>query len=415
MRKLNIIFLIFATFLLISLNITPVQSFFPKSHIKWTVDGFQQTSGGIATECKDYLDVVMDGDTGSDVGVLYYGSSDSSLIGTYIGTHAKGSGYLSCIEQAGSNTKQRCFCYGNYLHIIQDSFSHNPGGLTETYLRKFFGNNYFGHMAIERDFENKHLALIEKNNDYAIQSGKLENLNKNILNSMYTIERDKRTPNELMTLLNTMAGLDMSNTAQIFRDGYLANGFYSSVDKYRYNEQTSVPLWYYLVSGAMFLIGGAMFLFIIIAGKNRWKYFTAFTFLVICLLGLLILYSFNIFNIWSFTGVKISTWGLITTTLDVVTKLGYLSVSQNDVTIYDKVIQDKTNEFLQCGGAEYCLTVDDASGLTYKDRYGNIVTGALTEAEKPFKRVFYFLILPFTLILWIWLVLKSLGIKLRRK
>jgi len=411
MKKIIVLFLL----AILLFNVGTISAFFPKSHIKWVVDGFQQTNGGIASECRNYLDVVMDGDTGSDVGVLYYGSADSQLLGTYIGTHAKGSGYLSCMQKAGSDTKKRCFCYGNYLHIIQDSFSHNPGGLTETYLKKWFGNNYFGHMAIERDFENKHLKLMAENNDYAIQSGKLESMNKNILNSMYTIENNQRTPNELMGLLNSMAGLDMSNTAQIFRDGYLENGFYSSVDKYRYNNQTSIPLWYYLVSGAMFLIGGAMFIFIIIAGKNRWKYFTAFTFLVVCLLGLLILYSFNIFNVWGMTGVKISTWGLITGTLDFVTKLGYLSVSQSDVVAYDKIIQDKTNEFLQCGGADYCLTIDDASGLTYKDSSGNVIVGALTNAEKPFKIVFYFILLPVTLIFWIWLVLKSLGIKLRRK
>jgi hypothetical protein len=395
------------------LNLLQVSAFFPKSHIKWTIDGFQQVNSGITAECKDYQDVVMDGNTGSDVGVLYYGSSDSQLLGTYIGTHAKGSGYESCLEEAGSDTRKRCFCHGNYLHIIQDSYSHNPGGLTETYLKKYFGNNYFGHMAIERDFENKHLDYLTENNDYIIQSGKMNYYNTNILNSMYTITNNQRTPNELMGLLNKMAGLDMSNTAQIFRDGYLTNGFYSSVDKYRYNEKTNLPLGYYIVPGFMLIIGLAMVLFLIIAGKTRWKWFTAFIFLVLALMGLLILYSFNIFNIWELTGVKISTWSIITWVLDAVTKMGYLSVSNNDVAIYDKIIQDATNQFLMCGTS--CVTIDDASGLTYKDRFGNMVTGALTQAEKPFKILFYFILLPIISLLMIWLVLKSLGIKIRRR
>ncbi len=410
MKKI-ILFLVFGIFL-ISL-VQPVTSFFPKSHIKWSIDGFQQTNSAITNECKNYLDVVMDGNTGSDVGVIYYGSSDKTLLGTYIGTHAKGSGYDSCMKEAGSDVKKRCFCYGNYLHIIQDSFSHNPGGLTETYLKKYFGNNYFGHMAIERDFENKHMKYLTEKGDYIIVSGQLDYYNSNILKTMFELKNNQYYPSDLMLLVNRMAGLDMTSTTQIFQSGYLKEGFYGNVDKYRYNQQTDLPIWFYLVPSGMVLVGLALFIFILILGKNRWKWFTAFTFLIIALLGLLVLYSFNIFDVWSLTGVKIPTWGIITWTLDVVTKMGYLSVSQADVQSYDKIIQDATNKFLECGVD--CIKIDDASGLTYKDRFGNIVTGALTQAERPFKIVFYFILIPLYIFLEAWLIFKSLGIKFRRR
>jgi len=90
--------------------------------------------------------------------------------------------------------------------------------------------------------------------------------------------------------------------------------------------------------------------------------------LFIGLVGGIIVFSF-------YTG---TTWKLTTFVIEVPSKFGYLSVSDSDISYYDKVVQEATNKFLETGN----LQTDDNSGLSYYDRSGVFHQGALTNAEK---------------------------------
>ena len=74
------------------------------------------------------------------------------------------------------------------------------------------------------------------------------------------------------------------------------------------------------------------------------------------------------------------------------TNFGYLSVSDQDVKDYGNKLQIATDNFLQNG----VLTVDDASGLSYRDSNGVWVTGALTNSEIPF----VYVIFPLTMVIF---------------
>lgn len=438
----------------------PILAFFPKSHSAWTIDGFNDVNSEITNRCRPYLYDILDMNSGSDSGVIYYGSSDQKALGTYISTHTSSSGYDTCKLNA-KDERQRCKCLGVGLHIIIDSNSHLEGGVVEKYLKKYKASNYFGHMAIERFYETKHLKLLKDRGDYSITSGIGADYDSKFMDTFFKEDSaGALVPTEDMQLLNSMAGVDMSNTVQIFKAGYKGEGFYSAV----YKDKISLPFWMESIALGLLFIGLAMAIFVLLVGTTKWKYFTAIQWFLIFLFGGLIWYSFNptFFGlikdgIWSITKMPLPSWKIITFIIEVPPLLvgwqvfaiflvlslipvffikggyakwvisiilfsfgayawfvlgggGYLSVTADDVKFYDQKIQSEVNKFLM----DEQLNIVDASGLSYTDPSGNEVVGALTQAEKGFKLINYFILIPLFLIFQLWLIFKSLGIKFRK-
>lgn len=380
------IFVAIFPILLLVLTIIPSQAFFVKSHIAWTVDGFQTISSPITEKCRPYLNIVLDGDTGTDVGVLHYGETESAL-SSYIALHTKGAGYQNCLAEASTDIGKQCMCVGEALHIVQDSFSHLQGGVTEKYLKKFLGTNYFGHMTVERNFENKHMDLLTKRGDYSATSGQLEYYNGIVLNSLFP---EFGGDEKYLQLLKDMSGISLENDARIFRSGYLGEGFYNSI----YKDKVSLPYWTYLISIGAILLGFGLGILILFIGSSGWKYLTAINWLIIGIIGAIILFSF----------VTGTTWRLTTFVIEVPPMFGYLKVSDTDVAHYDDIIQQATNQYL----SEGVLNIDDATGLTYTDsKTGELIQGALTKAETPFKVIWFVIILPLYLALNIFLLVKT--------
>jgi hypothetical protein len=105
----------------------------------------------------------------------------------------------------------------------------------------------------------------------------------------------------------------------------------------------------------------------VIFGRTNWKWLVILLGLILLIIGGIIVYSF-------ITG---TTWQITTFIIEIPPKFGYLSVTQSEVDYYNRLGQEATNQFLKDG----ILRVDDASGLSYTDRNGNLVTGTLTKAE----------------------------------
>lgn len=404
MSKKYLIFLLILMMFLFS--VYNVNAFFFWSHEKWVIEGFNEINSPTTNLCRAYLNIVIDGDLSSDSGVIHYSDSGQTLF-SYIYPHTL-QGYNECLREAGSDVQIRCFCIGNYLHILQDSYSHNIGGLVEKYLRKYLGNNYLGHMTLERNYENIHKTIVSSTNPNL--KSLVDQNDKRVLDSLFP---EFGGNDKYLEVMKGMSGLNMKNDAQLIRQGYLGEGFYD----YVYKDKTKLPLWAYWVTGLMSFLSFLIILLLLLFGKTKWKYLTIFVFFLAFLAVIVIFYSFNPpvpligGNIWDLTKMPLPTWKITTFIIEVPPRFGYLRVSEQDVKDYDSKIQKATNEFLQ----NPIPNIQDASGLTYQDKNGNIVIGPLTQAEKPFK----YILLPIMAfnLLWtfVWLFMKSFGIKLKRR
>lgn len=389
MKRLPTLFLFFILFML---AIQPATAFFTQSHLYWSIKGFDSVTSAITTECNGRMDIVLDGNTAADVPVLHY--FDKNTVTSYISTHTEGAGYKTCLQEASTDVDKRCFCYGVGLHITQDGVgAHNEGGLVPKYLRSFFASNLLGHMIIERNFEKQHVELAKSRTDEAwIQRGDLDRYNSEVLNNLF-VETGGDT--KYLQLLKEMSGLDMERDAKVFQTGYLGGGFYNTV----YKDKADLPQFaYYLAIGAMILGLGVsvLILFIGIRGKLKWILFSLW--MLVFIFGLIVTLSFTA---W----LGFNTWDLAKFLVEQPPKIGYLSVSETDISYYDNIIQQSTNDFLRTGQ----VPVVDASGLTYTDKdTGAKVEGAISKAE----RVGMYLIIPIILavftLLNVWFFWKSL-------
>lgn len=366
--------------------IIQVSAFYPKSHIAFTIDGLEQVNSPITQRCRPYLQLVLDGNSGTDVPVVHYGDKDT--ISSYVSTHTLASGNKACFEEAGSDVQKQCFCHGNALHLIQDTFSHN--GITASYIKSQLGSNYLGHMTVERSFENKHMAWLTLKNDYAITSGQLTYFDTRYLDSLFiTDSAGLKQQSQYLTMLNRMSGIDMTNDAKVVRSGYQGEGFYNTI----YKDKLSLPWWVYGISVGLALLGLFFIVFMFLFGKNNWKWIVICEGLIFLGAGILIFVSF-------YTG---TTWKVTTFLIETPASFGYLAVSQADMEDYANRAQLATNEYLKTG----VLSVEDATGLSYTDSLGNSIVGELSQAEGPFKIFTYFIFLPAYLFFNGWLILKS--------
>lgn len=372
----KLLFLPIFALILVAFSLT-VSAHFTKSHEIWVIKGFEQLSSGDAAYiCKDKLAIVLDGNTGADVPVLHYFDEG---VAAYISTHTTGSGYKACLDAAGSDIDKRCMCVGIGTHITQDAHSHTDettiDGLVPAHLKKFFGINFLGHMVIERNFENKHLKLLE--NDPIITSGKLELYDSKVLDSFFP---DVGGDYKYFNLFSDMSGIDIRNDAVLFRGGYQGKGFYDTVYK---KEKAKLPFWMQAIAYGM-AIAGLIFsvIFIFFArSKWLWRIIGSLQWIIILVVGVLLIVSF-------YQG---TTWKITTTFIEIPAKLGYLAVSNDVVVQQNEVVQRATNEFLRSGVIN--PRFQDATGLSYVDSLGNQKRGAITESEGGAKIV-YQLVLP---------------------
>ena len=406
----KLLLLIFVTSILLINSLQLSSAFFFWSHEKFVIQEFDEISddqSATVKMCRPYLNILIDGDLSSDVGVIHYGSSGASLF-SYIYPHTL-QGYNECLRDSGSDDQLKCFCTGNFLHILQDSYSHNKDGIVYKYLIKYFGNNYLGHMIVEKNFQTLHEKYIEQTNPTL--KTKIDENDKQILNSLFP---EFGGDDKYLNVMQKMSGLNMKADAQLIRSGYLGEGFYNTV----YKDKTQIPVWGLWVSYLTMFIGFLSFLLLLIFGKTKWKYLTAFIFLLLFLVGFITYYSFNpvipIINkdIWSITGVPLPTWKITTMLIEIPPKFGYLKFSQQDLIYYDNIVQEATNNFLRNPVAN----IQDASGLTYQDaNTKQLVQGSLTYAERGFSMI----LLPIITIIISWimitLLLKSFAIKFKRR
>lgn len=356
MKNATRIFLIISIFFLV---ISPVSAYFTKDHIFWSLNGFEQVNSPLTQQCSPYLDIVLDGNTASDVMVLHY--FDDKVL-SYVSTHTRGAGYLKCLEEAGSDIEKKCFCYGMGLHNIQDHFAHTEEGIVPEYISKYLSSNLFGHMVIEKNYQDKHQEFIA--NEPLVTSGQVDYYDTIILNSMF---EETNGDNKFFDLLVETTSLDrasIENDARIFRSGYLGEGFFSTV----YQNKISLPYWAWGIGIGLLVIGLGIGGLIFFTGTTKTKWITGIIWIFIGLIGGLIIFSFA-------TG---TTWKITNYVITAPAKLGYLSVSQSDIELYNNNIIDATNKFLETGNLPY----DDNSGLSYEDRDGIWHEGALKNAEK---------------------------------
>ena len=353
--KKILVFLLLGIVFLSSLQFT--SAYFTRDHIYWDIKGFEEVSSPITEQCRPYLNVVLDGQHATDTSVLHY--YDNKFM-SYIGTHTRYAGYEKCMEEA-NDQEERCFCYGNGLHQVQDHFAHTTGGLVPKYLKKYFSSNLIGHMVIEQNYQDQLEKVIKS--DSIVSGGTLDYYDSIVLNSFF---QEFGGDEKYFRLLNEMSGLDAKNDVKIFRTGYLGEGFYNTV----YQDKVQLPYWAWGLGIGLLLLGFGIGILLIWTGKTNYKWIISAIWIFIGIIGLIILYSF-------ITG---TTWKLTTMAITIPAKVGYLNVAQDDIIEYNQKIQTATNKFLETG----ILPYDDNSGLSYYNRNGVYVEGALTKAEKSF-------------------------------
>lgn len=385
--KKRLLFLIFALCLFL---IPFAESYFTKDHTYWVLKAMSEVNSPITQLCAGKEQLLIDGNVGTDSVVLhYFEDTQTSGFKSYVFTHSRGAGFDECMRQAGSDPDLKCFCIGAGTHQVQDSFSHLDGGLVALYLKKSFAPNLLGHMVIEKDFELRHMALIEENDpSFASKVEEYAGFSEysSLCNSFF---EDKGGDYKYVQLLNDMAGINVVQDLNLFCNGYKDTSFYD----YVYNEKVKLPTFVWAICFGLILIGLGMMYIAIRYGTTSWKWIIVFIFLIIAVLGGLILVAIQTNN----------TWSWISAGLTIPTKLGLLSVSEYDLNDYNQKVLDATKQFLETGD----LPHDDVSGLSYVDSEGNKVNGALSEAESSFKFVLLPIIVVILTIFTVWMFKKA--------
>lgn len=384
-KRFNQIFIL-AFLLILVTQLSMVSAAFTIDHEYWSLKGLDETDSPIANLCRDRPDLILDGNTAADIMVLHY---VDNKVTSYISTHTKGSGYLTCLEKAGTDKEMKCFCYGVGLHNTQDNFFHNEEGLVPKYLKLFFSANLIGHMTLEYDYQLKHQKMLV--NDPIVTSGRLEFHDTRVLDNLF-----EQTGGDVkyLELLADMTGLsldDLKNDANIFANGYKGVGFYDTV----YSQKIKLPFIFWGVSIGLIIIGFGMILVLLIVPRvlgiktTKWKLILIMIYLIFAILGILLIISMYTNNTWS--------W------VQAATRVVPLRISQNDILDYNNKELEATKEFLKTGNLAY----EDNSGLSYRDSNGIWHEGALAAAETPFKLILWLGILPIFIILNLFLLYKT--------
>jgi hypothetical protein len=224
-------------------------------------------------------------------------------------------------------------------------------------------------MVIEQTFQNQ--ILNKMKDDPTITSGDLEFYDDIALDTVLNDEGGK-----YQSLLDELTGLPggTRNDIVIFANGYHNRGFYDTV----YDKKVQPPSYYKLIGWGLTIVG-LLFSFIlliiaILRGKFGWGLLLILPWLILFVIGASILTTYYITH---------NTWGLVTATISIPSKLGLLKISESDINKYNEDMLKAGKRFLETGVLQY----DDNSGLTYIDREGKLHHGALTEGSKRFNYI----------------------------
>jgi hypothetical protein len=384
---------LFLTLLFLCFIIPLASASFPLSHEGHILQAFEDVQSPLIQKCTPYLAECLDATSSSDVGILHYSSSDSKLLGSYIFPHVS-SGLETCYRDAGADIQGQCWCLCSGVHIVEDSFSHNLGGYTQKCISKYLGSNLFSHMSCEQDFETKLVKQWTKEGREMITNGQLEYYDSKYLDSLFT---ETGGNSKYLKLMNSVAGVDLTNDAKIIRSAYQNKGFYDSV----YKDKQKLPFWMWGISIGLIIIGLLMIIIMFIFGSGKYKWMQIFQWTLIMIIGIVIVYSF-------FMG---TTWKLTTYIVEVPTYFGLYTISDSDVKLYDTQIQNAVNKYFTDG----ILPVSDSSGLSYYDKEGKYHVGALTQSEKGFKVLWYWFIIPIFSIFNIYSLYQALSKKKKKR
>jgi hypothetical protein len=374
--KKKILIILIGIFLALSiLSVNSVLASFTIPHEYWTIYDCENSNSAIAKQCcGSRLQILVDGNAGADKYVIHY--IDATKVGSYIATHTRGN-YLNCLQWAGTDPDLQCKCYGMGEHQTQDILFHTDfngtKGLVPTYLQSTFSSNLGGHMTIENDYDKK--FQIKYANDPIFSTGKLATIDKNLLIStdLQGIDCNKLTgDNKYLDLDVKVTGLTLEQVrkdACTFTIGYHGVGF---KDTAYGNGNLTLPLFFWLIAIVIIIVGivgvlGTFFIPRLLNIKpNAWIFLSYLIFIVILLIGLILLISL-IFNFtWALTRIFVSFLPI--------------SVSKNDVIKFNTLEKSYSLSFLNTAN----LVNDQNSGLQYYDRNGQLIAGALANAEKPF-------------------------------
>jgi len=387
MKKKIFLTLFVATLLVLTLM--PLTSaWFTRDHARFTYQGLSEIQSPITEMCRGYEDVVMDGNTGNDLAILHYFEDG---VTSYITTHTA-TGMANCDREAGTDVGLKCYCIGAKLHVLQDFNSHSTNGFTTKYLREFVGNNYLWHMIVEKNMEERNDEIYAQSDP--LLTAKVDYYDTITLNSLFP---ELGGDSKYMNLVNQVGDINLENDARIFRTAYVGDSsFFDTV----YAEKTTIPTRFVILPIALFLIGLLIVVLMFIFGKTGYKWIAIILGLILLLLGIAIFITF----------VTGTTWKVISVIITIPPKFGYMKLSDADVQYYDKITQEKTNEYLRTG----IFDIQDASGLSYTAKDGTPVTGALTQASKGSNyTIGLFVVLLFVSILT--LFFKSIVTKKERK
>lgn len=376
--------------ILFLLSISFVSADFTRPHTYWVLYALENANSPAADLCRERVDKVIDGNVAADIPVLHY--YDEQYL-SYIVTHTRGGGFQACLDYAGTDPDLKCFCMGLGTHIVEDVYSHGGYnvagehiiGHTEAALKKYAAPNLYGHMSAEKDFENKLFKIIEEREGKEMLD-KLEhyagqNKDSTLCNNFFEQSGGSR---KYFDLFYQYTNVDIVNDANIFCNGYKNTGFYDTV----YQNKATLPFWFKAL-GWSFIIFTLPCLFLLLwLGRKSWHKYVLATILIGLLgFGVLFVYVFNTNQTWKVTNViiEIPTW------------FGYLSISESDVLEYDRLIKQSTVDFINSVDLTRDLPIDDASGLTYNDRFGKLRVGTLTKAESNFKYIGFTLLGLFAL------------------
>lgn len=392
MIKKNLFIFCVILALFIPLITSPVSAFFTKqghSHpILQALD--EDPDSAVAKLCGEHPEWLIDGNFVNDAFVLHY--TDRDKVQSYIFTHQLNS-YYECLREAGSDTEQKCKCYGRGSHIVQDRYAHTDDGLVPKYISKYFSTNLIGHMAVENSMEVKSESI--RGGDSI--SSRLDYYDKVIGDSIMT------DPHSIQQLSDT-TGLSYEEVERdiiTIATGYRGEGFYNTVykDKVGLNK---LPGWFWVIITMLVGIGVLItILFVLVlpafgVQMTYWRFVIIGLYLIVTFIGVLMIASLYTGDTWQWVRLSLNAYPIV--------------VSDSDVNYYNDMALKATKDFFRNPETSIYL-VDDASGLSYRDSSGVWKEGALSKAEGPSKIFFIVTILPFLVILHIFLLYKTFSRK----
>jgi len=191
MRKLGLIFLM--VFMVAALQVTPVQSWGPNTHIFLLRETMKKTQNAEAYDLyQDHPDAVNAGILFPDCTIIFYYLNFQE----YRTTHSWS--FLEKLWAKADSPRERAFAYGVAFHLIQDSISHNE---------------YIPKKILELNIQN---GIIHPLVEASVESGYVMPETPFALESI----------DEFLPLVEECLGRDYTREAHLLRDIIRTGGFY---------------------------------------------------------------------------------------------------------------------------------------------------------------------------------------------